>query len=164
MASKSLSKSEIIAEVAKATSIDEKTVNEVVNSLLGRVVEHVVRGREVNLIGFGKFSTIRRRARNGVNPSTGAKIRIPAAKTPKFTAGKTFKDVVANPKSLKKAPAKKKAAAKKPAAKKAVAKKPAAKKAVAKKPAAKKAVAKKPAAKKKAVAKKPAAKKRTAKK
>ena len=63
--------------------------------------------------GFGSFKQHARAARNGVNPATGAKIKIAAAKLPKFTPGSAFKAAV-DPKAAKKA-AEKKAA--KPVAK-----------------------------------------------
>ena len=46
----------------------------------------------VQLIGFGTFKSIQRRARTGVDPRNQNKIRIPASKTVKFIPGKAFKD------------------------------------------------------------------------
>jgi DNA-binding protein HU-beta len=46
------------------------------------------------LVGFGTFGVVKRKARKGRNPRTGAAINIPAAKSPKFTAGKALKDAV----------------------------------------------------------------------
>jgi nucleoid DNA-binding protein len=45
-------------------------------------------------VGFGTFSVGDRAARQGQNPQTGAKINIPAAKVPKFKAGKALKDAI----------------------------------------------------------------------
>jgi DNA-binding protein HU-beta len=45
-------------------------------------------------VGFGTFSVSKRKARKGRNPKTGAEIKIPATKVPKFTAGKAYKDAV----------------------------------------------------------------------
>ncbi|MBS1234811.1 MAG: DNA-binding protein [Nitrospirae bacterium] len=50
----------------------------------------------VALVGFGTFSQSKRKARKGRNPRTGETIKIAAAKLPKFSAGKTFKDAVNN--------------------------------------------------------------------
>ena len=52
------------------------------------------KGAEVRLIGFGTFRTVERKATNGRNPRTGAVIKIPASKQPKFKAGKGLKDAV----------------------------------------------------------------------
>jgi DNA-binding protein HU-beta len=48
----------------------------------------------VTLVGFGTFSVVKRKSRKGRNPRTGAVITIPAAKLPKFTAGKALKDSI----------------------------------------------------------------------
>ena len=47
------------------------------------------------LTGFGAFQVIKRKARVGINPSTGKKMQIPAKKVPKFKAGKALKGLVA---------------------------------------------------------------------
>jgi DNA-binding protein HU-beta len=48
------------------------------------------------MTGFGNFSITHRAESKGRNPSTGAEITIPAAKRPKFTAGKALKEAVNN--------------------------------------------------------------------
>jgi nucleoid DNA-binding protein len=50
--------------------------------------------RPVNVVGFGTFSLVKRKASTGRNPQTGATIEIAARKVPKFSAGKAFKDAV----------------------------------------------------------------------
>jgi DNA-binding protein HU-beta len=49
-------------------------------------------GDKVTLIGFGTFSVAERAAREGRNPQTGKKIKIPARKTVKFKAGSKLAD------------------------------------------------------------------------
>jgi DNA-binding protein HU-beta len=46
------------------------------------------------LIGFGTFGARKRKARNGRNPQTGAKIKIKAKTVPVFKPGKALKDAV----------------------------------------------------------------------
>ena len=48
----------------------------------------------VSLVGFGTFYVGNRSERSGRNPRTGEPIKIAAAKTPRFRAGKTLKDAV----------------------------------------------------------------------
>ncbi|KPK22986.1 MAG: DNA-binding protein, partial [Nitrospira bacterium SG8_3] len=43
---------------------------------------------------FGTFSKVRRKAREGRNPQTGAKIKIKARNAVKFTPGKALKKAV----------------------------------------------------------------------
>jgi DNA-binding protein HU-beta len=52
------------------------------------------KGQKVTLVGFGTFSITKRKSRKGRNPRTGEVITIPAAKIPKFSAGKSLKDAV----------------------------------------------------------------------
>ncbi len=48
----------------------------------------------LTLVGFGSFYVGERAERTGRNPKTGETITIPAAKSPKFRAGKTLKDAL----------------------------------------------------------------------
>jgi DNA-binding protein HU-beta len=45
-------------------------------------------------VGFGTFSVATRSKREGRNPRTGKKIKIPAKKVVKFKAGKTLSEKV----------------------------------------------------------------------
>jgi hypothetical protein len=51
-------------------------------------------GWDVSFTGFGKFSTSKRAARDGINPRTGERVHIAASRVPKFTAGRWFKEAV----------------------------------------------------------------------
>ena len=89
-----MNKTELIEKVAKSADITkgdaQKTVDAVIDSIKGTLKK----GQKVTLIGFGTFSVSKRKARKGRNPKTGEAIKIPAAKVPKFTAGKTLKDAI----------------------------------------------------------------------
>ena len=132
-----MNKAELIEHLATQHSLTKAESGRIVQTLLDAVVTTVKKGGSVVIPGFGSFKQHARAARNGVNPSTGAKIKIAAAKLPKFTPGSAFKAAV-DPKAAARKAAKADSA--KPAAKAA---KPIAK---AAKPAAKAA---KPAAKRK---------------
>ena len=131
-----MNKTDLIQHLADKHTLTKAEAGRILDTLLDVVVTSVKKGDAVVIPGFGSFKQHARAARNGVNPSTGAKIKIAAAKLPKFTPGATFKAAV-DPKAAARKAAAKPAA--KPAAKKAA--KPAAKKAA--KPAAKKAAKKK---------------------
>jgi DNA-binding protein HU-beta len=60
----------------------------------GVVTEALKSGEEVRITGFGKFSVRERKAREGRNPQTGEKIKIPAQRVPVFSAGNAFKEAV----------------------------------------------------------------------
>lgn len=88
------SKTDVISEVASATGMTKVAVGEVVDAFLGTIQDAVTSGSEVVFIGFGSFGTSQRAARTGRNPQTGATITIPASRSPRFKAGKAFKDQV----------------------------------------------------------------------
>lgn len=129
-----MNKAELIEHLATKHSLSKAEAGRILETLLDVVVTTVKKGGAVTIPGFGSFKPHSRAARNGVNPSTGAKIKIAAVKLPKFTPGAGFKAAI-DPKAAARKAAKKDAAPK--AAGKAT-KKLAAKKVVAKK-AAKKA-------------------------
>lgn len=62
------------------------------------------------LITIFAACTRQREARTGRDPRNGTSLEIPASKTPKFTAGKSFKDTVSGKAPATKTPATKAAA------------------------------------------------------
>lgn len=68
---------------------------------LDAVIEAIKKGIKkakkdgIQLIGFGSFKVAQRAAREGVNPRTGAKIKIKASKTVKFKPGAELKKCAA---------------------------------------------------------------------
>lgn len=89
-----MNKAELVEQLATAHSLTKAESGRILQTLLDTIVTSVRKGDPVVLPGFGSFKLHARAARNGVNPSTGAKIKIAAAKLPKFTPGTTFKAAV----------------------------------------------------------------------
>ena len=117
-----MNKTDLIQRLADKHELSKAEAGRVLETLLDTIVTAVKKGDGVTIPGFGSFKQHARAARSGVNPSTGEKIKIAAAKLPKFSPGATFKAAV-DPKGAarKAAKAEAKPAAKKPAAKKAAA-------------------------------------------
>jgi len=89
-----MNKSELVEKIAIGAEISKASADRVLSSAIERIIASVTKGNDVQLIGFGTFKSGKRAARIGRNPQTGAELKIPAAKTVKFTAGKGFKDAV----------------------------------------------------------------------
>ena len=89
-----LNKAELIAAIADDAEISKAKAEFALNSAIETIIKAVTKGDDVQLIGFGTFKSGKRAARIGRNPQTGAELKIPAAKTVKFGAGKAFKDAV----------------------------------------------------------------------
>jgi DNA-binding protein HU-beta len=93
-----MSKGDLIESVAKSADISKAKAGVAVNAVLDSITKSLKKGKAVSLVGFGSFSVVKRKARNGRNPQTGKTIKIKASKAPKFKAGKGLKDAVAGKK------------------------------------------------------------------
>ena len=72
----------------------KKEVREAVEYVFASITRALKKGDTVNLVGFGSFKVVERKARKGRNPQTGEEIDIKASKAPKFTPGKSLKEAV----------------------------------------------------------------------
>ncbi len=89
-----MNKTELVDAIAKETGLSKKDSEKAVKAFTEAVSKELKKKGKVQLVGFGTFETAKRAARTGKNPQTGAAIKIPAAKVPKFKAGKAFKYAV----------------------------------------------------------------------
>ena len=89
-----MNKTELIAAIAEKTELSKKDAEKAVKAFTDVVVEELKKGEKIQLVGFGTFEVSERAERTGRNPQTGAEMKIPASKSPKFKAGKAFKDVL----------------------------------------------------------------------
>jgi DNA-binding protein HU-beta len=91
-----MNKVELVEAVKKQLGHDtskahaERAVTAVIHSIKAGVKKDKI----VQLVGFGTFKVVERKARKGVNPKTLQQIRIPKSKTVKFVPGKEFKSRV----------------------------------------------------------------------
>jgi nucleoid DNA-binding protein len=89
-----MTKKELIEAVAADSGLTKTDSERAVESFLGTVSKTLKKGDEVMITGFGKFSVVKRAARQGVNPRTGERVKIKASKAPKFSAGTRLKRAV----------------------------------------------------------------------
>lgn len=85
---------ETVSETLEGVTAKDAAV--FVDATIKAIQDAVVAGDKVQLVSFGTFETTERAARTGRNPQTGETLAIPASKSPKFKAGKAFKDAVKN--------------------------------------------------------------------
>ena len=87
-----MNKSELIAKMAQDCDVSKAAAGKALNSIMGAIGDAMAAGDKVTLIGFGTFSVAERAAREGRNPQTGKKMKIPAKKVVKFKAGSKLAD------------------------------------------------------------------------
>ena len=93
-----MTKAELVDAVAKSADLTKAAAEKAVGAFVASVTNALAEGDRVTLVGFGTFEVSERKARTGRNPQTGKEIKILAAKSPKFRAGKSLKDAVAKKK------------------------------------------------------------------
>ena len=89
-----MNKTELVAKIAEKSALKKVEAEKALKAFEEVVTEELAAGGDVRLVGFGTFSVKENAAREGVNPQTKKPMPIPASKSPKFKAGKAFKDAV----------------------------------------------------------------------
>jgi len=89
-----VTKSEFVDQLAARSGLEKKDASKAVDAALDLIQDTLTGGGDVTFSGFGKFHVTERGARQGVNPRTGEKIEIAAARVPKFSAGAGLKKAV----------------------------------------------------------------------
>ena len=89
-----MNRKELIDMLSDKTGSSKADADRNISALIEIVTGALKKGDNVALVGFGTFEVRKRAARAGRNPSTGAAIKIKAAKVPAFKAGATLKAVV----------------------------------------------------------------------
>ncbi|MBI5491610.1 MAG: HU family DNA-binding protein [Deltaproteobacteria bacterium] len=89
---KALTKSQIADQIAKKTGVTKKIASEMINQLAQ--LSYKEAKNSFTIPGIGKLVLVKRKARMGRNPQTGAAIKIPAKRVVKFRVAKACKDAV----------------------------------------------------------------------
>ncbi len=97
-----VTKKDLVDQMAKELDITKALAGKAVNSLIDSIKNSISKGKDVQLTGFGTFTTSKRKARTGRNPQNGKSIKIPAKVVPKFRPGKDLKEAVGKKKAKKK--------------------------------------------------------------
>ncbi len=89
-----MNKAELIEAVQKKLEGTRADAERAVTAVIDSIEHGIIKQGGVQIIGFGNFSVSKRAARDGINPATGAKIKIKASKGVKFKAGAALKKSV----------------------------------------------------------------------
>jgi DNA-binding protein HU-beta len=89
-----MNKGDLIESVANQSGLTKADAGRAVDAVLDAITGSLMQGNKVTLPGFGTFSTSKRAARSGRNPSTGETIKIKAKTIAKFKPGSKLTDAV----------------------------------------------------------------------
>jgi nucleoid DNA-binding protein len=90
-----MTKDELVTKIAQDSGISKKAAGQALNAVVGAIHDTLKRAKgSIRLAGLGTFKVVQRQSRNGINPQTKKKIKIPATKVPRFSASKALKEAV----------------------------------------------------------------------
>jgi DNA-binding protein HU-beta len=89
-----MTKAEMVERIAKDAGITKAAAEKALGAFLGGVTDALKKEDKVTFVGFGSFGVIKKKARIGRNPQTGAELKIAAKKAVKFAPGKALKEAV----------------------------------------------------------------------
>ena len=90
-------KSELIANIAaKMTHLPEEKSMESINHIIELMSDSLIKGRRIEIRGFGSFTLHYRPPRNAHNPKTGERVTTVAKYSPHFKPGKELRDRINN--------------------------------------------------------------------
>ena len=89
-----MNQGDLIEKVAKRASISKAEAERAINAVNEAIADSLRKNDKVTLVGFGTFAVSHRKARRGHNPHTAERIKIPATRAVRFSAGKQLKEAV----------------------------------------------------------------------
>jgi DNA-binding protein HU-beta len=87
-----MTKAELVTVMAGGACITKAAAALALETYVATIAKELKKNGKIGLVGFGTFSVVKRKAREGRNPQTGKAIKIPAKKVVKFKAGKALSE------------------------------------------------------------------------
>jgi len=94
-----VSRKDIAVKVAETHNMSIKQASGILSSILDIVVESVSKKEVVQIVGFGQWKAVHKKAKKARNPRSGAEIMVPQHYSAKFVPGSKL---VSGAKSIKK--------------------------------------------------------------
>ena len=99
-----MNKTELIVKVTREVNealkeegrkpVTKKVIGYALEAIQNQIMDTVVEGDDVKLVGFGTFTSVERAEHQGRNLMTGEEMMIPAHRIPKFKFSTGFKALV----------------------------------------------------------------------
>ena len=93
-----MTKTQLVRHMAEKTELSNKTAATFLETLAETAIKETKKSGVFVIPGLGRLVKSNRKAREGRNPQTGEKIKIPAKTVVKFRVAKAVKDTIAPPK------------------------------------------------------------------
>ncbi len=86
-----MTKAELVTAIAVQAGLNKTQAKDALDAFIASVTASLKSGKNVRLVGFGSFTTVRRKAGAARNPRTGAKVKRAASTTARFRIGEGLK-------------------------------------------------------------------------
>jgi DNA-binding protein HU-beta len=94
MAKKPMTKAQVVSHFAGKFEVSKKTASGIIDEVAALAVSETKKAGSFTLPGIGKLVMVKRKARMGRNPATGAEIKIPAKTVVRMRVAKAAKDAI----------------------------------------------------------------------
>ena len=91
-----ITKKELIDQIAEATRKKRVDVKKVIQSFLDSIIIELGKGNRLEFRDFGVFEVKQRKARKAQNPKTLAPVQVPPKRTVKFKVGRLMKQTLSS--------------------------------------------------------------------
>jgi len=92
-----VTKKELIDQIAEKTQAKRVLVKRIIQSFLDEVTSELCKGNRLEFRDFGVFETRTRAARIAQNPKTLERVEVPAKRTVKFKMGRLMREHLSAP-------------------------------------------------------------------
>lgn len=89
-----MTKKDLVKAIAENGNLTLKEAEAALDNVVETIQECIVSGETINLAGFGKFSVVKKPARDMVLPFNGEKVSVSEKYIPKFKFSTVFKNLV----------------------------------------------------------------------
>ena len=89
-----ITKIELAEAIFDQVGLNKREAKEMIDSFFENIANHLERGVDVKISGFGNFQLRNKSARPGRNPKTGESIPISARRVVTFHASQNLKDAI----------------------------------------------------------------------
>ena len=96
-----MTQTQIVNHLAEKSEVNKKVVKGILDELAALAVAQTKKNDKFVVPGIGRLVKSKRKAREGRNPATGEKIKIPAKTVVKFRISKAVSDDIVPPKPKK---------------------------------------------------------------
>ncbi|MHB8530920.1 MAG: HU family DNA-binding protein [Caulobacteraceae bacterium] len=89
-----MTKAELVTSIAEQAGLNKIQAKDALEAFIASVTASLKAGKEVRLVGFGRFTPVKRAAGMARNPRTGAQVKRPASTTARFRVGEGLKNAL----------------------------------------------------------------------